>query len=104
MQQRSFILLLMSTGIFVALIIPTGILAVWSLHPGFFEPYAPPLDRLLFRIGVHTIPLLALLALTSAWRHHRQQRYFRGWSLCLGAIILLLIQTLGLYGFQIPPV
>ena len=104
MQQRSSIFLLVSTGITIMLLIPAGILTVWSFHPDFFGPYAPPLDRLLFRIGVCAIPLLALLTLISAWRHHWHHQYVRAWSLCLGAIILLLIPALGLYGLQIPPI
>ncbi len=103
-HQRSSVILLVSTGITALLLIPAGILTVWSFRPDFFGPYAPPLERLFFRIGVIAIPGLGLLTLVSAWRHHWRHHYLRAWSLCLGAILLILIQALGLYGFQTPPV
>jgi hypothetical protein len=97
-------ILLMSTGIIALLFIPAGILAVWSFYPNSHGPYTTQLEVLLFRIGVIALPGLTFLALLSAWRHHWQHYYMRAWSLCLAAILLILIQALVFYGFQTPPV
>jgi peptidoglycan biosynthesis protein MviN/MurJ (putative lipid II flippase) len=104
MHQRSFMILLVSTGVTVLLFIPAGFLAVWSFHPDFFGPYATLLDLLLFRIGVIALPGIVLLTLLSAWRNHWQHYYMRAWSLCLAAILLISIQALVFYGVQTPPV
>jgi hypothetical protein len=89
-----------TTTLSILLLISVGPLAVWSFGSDSFGPYASILDRLVFRIGVITLPTVGLIALISARRQYQQQHKLRAWSLCGGAIILVLLEAFELYLLQ----